>query len=53
MCFHRYSKAQKKYKYYCPNLNKFVILADVSFFESKPYFENDLYVVEWVDDDLV
>jgi len=53
MCFHRYSKAQKKYKYYCPNLNKFVILADVSFFESKPYFENDLSVVEWVDDDLV
>jgi len=43
----------KWYKCYCPNLNKFVISIDVTFFKSKSYLEKDLSVVESVDDDRV
>ena len=48
--FFRILKTQKEYRCYCPNLNKFVISTDVTLFESKPYFEKDLFLMESVDD---
>jgi len=39
--------------YYCPKLNHFIIFVDVSFFESKPYFDTESHSSEIETDDLL
>jgi len=36
--FLRYSRPQKDYKRYCSEVNHFIIYVDITFFESKSYF---------------
>jgi len=44
--FFGYSRTQKEYKCYCLELNHFIISVDVTFFESKPYFDIESHSFE-------
>lgn len=48
-----YSRVQKGYRCYCPNLNRCLVSADVTFMEHTPFASSSSSISTWKDDDLL
>ena len=48
-----YSRVQKGYWYYCPNLRRYLVYADVKFFENVPFFSPSTHISQGEANDLL
>jgi hypothetical protein len=51
--FFGYSRLKKRYKCYCPSLNKYLVSTDVTFLEVTPYFQSSTPIRRGEDDDML
>ena len=51
--FLSYSRVQKGYRCYCPSLRRYLVFADVKFFENVPFFSPSTHTSQGEADDLV
>ena len=48
-----YSRVQKGYRCYCPNLRRYLVSADVTFIEDAPFSPDSIHTSQGDDDDLL
>ena len=48
-----YSRVQKGYRYYCSSLRRYLVSADITFFENASFSQDSIHTSQGEDDDLL